>query len=139
MRPHVMMESQADGTHRKIWQQEVPKQAGITTRYTDRAIEFMTQNKDRPFFLYLAHAMPHTELWPHPKFAGKNKTGLYADCIEEIDAGVGRVLDTLKQQKIDERTLVIFTSDNGPWVEARHNRRGARYQEVRPRHCAEPR
>lgn len=93
------------------------KQAGISTRYTDEAIEFIEKAAGEPFFLYLAHNMPHTPLYPHPRFAGKSEYGLYGDCIEEIDWNMGRLLDKLTALGIDQNTFVIFTSDNGPWID----------------------
>lgn len=90
-------------------------QANLTQRYTTKAIEFINKNKDQPFFLYLAHSMPHIPLYASPNFKGKSKRGLYGDVIEEIDWSVGEVLKTLEKLNIDENTLVIFTSDNGPW------------------------
>jgi len=92
-------------------------QAGITTRYTDEALRFIKENKDRPFFLYLAHNMPHTPLYPGEKFEGKSAYGLYGDCVEEIDWNVERILQALKELGLDEKTMVVYTSDNGPWNE----------------------
>ena len=100
----------------------------LTARYTDEAVKFIRENRDKPFFLYLAHNMPHTPLHPGEKFSGKCPCGLYGDCVEEIDAGTGRILDELGALGLDENTLVIFTSDNGPWIEKSHNRKGPRYQ-----------
>jgi arylsulfatase A-like enzyme len=91
-------------------------QATITKRYTDEAIKFINANKNRPFFLYLAHTMPHMPLFRSKEFEGKSLRGLYGDVIEELDANIGRVLETLRQLKLDRRTLVVFTSDNGPWA-----------------------
>jgi arylsulfatase A-like enzyme len=91
-------------------------QTTITQRYTDEAIKFIRANKSKPFFLYLAHSMPHMPLFRSKKFENKSARGLYGDVIEELDANVGRVLDTLRQLKLDRNTLVIFTSDNGPWA-----------------------
>jgi arylsulfatase A len=91
-------------------------QRQLTTRYTDRAVGFIERNKDRPFFFYLAHNMPHVPLFVSDKFAGKSGAGLYGDVIQEIDWSVGQVLSALKKNGIDEKTLVIFTSDNGPWL-----------------------
>ena len=91
-------------------------QTHLTTWYTERAVEFIDQNHQRPFFLYLAHSMPHVPLFVSDKFAGKTDRGLFGDVISEIDWSVGQVLETLKKHKLDERTLVIFTSDNGPWL-----------------------
>ncbi len=90
-------------------------QATLTRRYTDAAVEFIERNRERPFFLYLAHAMPHKPLAVSEEFYNKSDAGLYGDVVLELDASVGRVLDTLKELQLDQRTLVIFTSDNGPW------------------------
>ncbi|MEO6808435.1 MAG: sulfatase, partial [Isosphaeraceae bacterium] len=93
-----------------------PDQTTLTTSYADGAVRFIEKNKDRPFFLYLAHSMPHVPLFVSDKFAGKTSRGLFGDVIEEIDWSVGQVLAALKDQGIDSNTLVIFTSDNGPWL-----------------------
>lgn len=87
----------------------------LTKLYTDKAIEFIIKNKSNPFFLYLAHTMPHTKLAVSKKFQGQSKEGLYGDVIEEIDHNVGRLLNQIKELKLDDNTYVIFTSDNGPW------------------------
>lgn len=92
------------------------KQNTITRRYTDEAVRFIEANSDRPFFLYLAHNMPHVPLFASPQFAGTSERGRYGDAVEEIDAGVGEILDALRELHIDGRTLVVFTSDNGPWL-----------------------
>ena len=91
-------------------------QAKLTTQYTERAVKFIKQNKDRPFFLYVAHSMPHVPLHVSSRFKGKSAQGLYGDVIEEIDWSVGEILSALKKNKLDDNTLVIFTSDNGPWL-----------------------
>jgi len=96
-------------------------QATLTQRYTKQAIKFITENKDWPFFLYLAHTMPHVPLHVSERFKGKSKRGLYGDVIEEIDWSVGQILKTLKKLGIDEKTLVLFTSDNGPWLSKGEN------------------
>jgi arylsulfatase A len=88
----------------------------LTTWYTEHAVHFIEQNKDRPFFLYLAHNMPHVPLHVSDKFRGKTQRGLYGDVIEEIDWSVGQVMDALKRNGLEEKTWVIFTSDNGPWL-----------------------
>lgn len=88
----------------------------LTGRYAKEAVKFITANKDRPFFLYLAHTAVHTPLHPGPDFKGKSANGLLGDWVEESDWTVGQVLDTLKNLKLDSRTLVLFTSDNGPWL-----------------------
>lgn len=90
-------------------------QATLTERYTDRAIQFITRNRNRPFFLYLAHATPHKPLACSEGYYKKSGTDLYGDVMAELDASVGRLLDALKKLDLDNRTLVIFTSDNGPW------------------------
>src|SRR5688572_7509925 len=91
-------------------------QATITGRYTDEALKFIRAHQDGPFFLFLAHTLPHVPLAASGKFKGKSAGGLYGDTVEEIDDSTGRVLDALAELKIDDRTLVIFTSDNGPWL-----------------------
>ncbi|MGC1275529.1 MAG: sulfatase [Planctomycetaceae bacterium] len=95
-------------------------QTTITRRYTDEAVAFVTDHarrRDRrPFFLYLAHSMPHVPLFRSEPFENKSRRGLYGDVIEEVDASVGRVLDTLRETELAEETLVWFTSDNGPWL-----------------------
>jgi arylsulfatase A-like enzyme len=93
-----------------------PDQSQLTTRYTERAVSFIERHKDKPFLLYLAHSMPHVPLFVSDKFRGKTSRGLYGDVISEIDWSVGQILNALRQNKIDEHTLVIFTSDNGPWA-----------------------
>ncbi|HEU0040657.1 MAG TPA: sulfatase [Verrucomicrobiae bacterium] len=91
-------------------------QEQLTTQYTKRAVKFIERNQDRPFFFYLAHSMPHVPLHVSDKFKGKSQQGLYGDVIMEIDWSVGEVLKALKKHKLDDDTLVIFTSDNGPWL-----------------------
>lgn len=88
----------------------------LTTLYTETAIDFIESNKDTPFFLYLAHSMPHVPLAVSDKFRGKSEQGLYGDVLMEIDWSVGRIMETLEKNGISENTLVIFTSDNGPWL-----------------------
>jgi len=87
----------------------------LSRRYTDEAIGFIKRNGQEPFFLYLAHTMPHTLLAVSEEFKGKSEGGFYGDVIEEIDYNLGRILTTLEEAGIDENTYVIFTSDNGPW------------------------
>lgn len=88
----------------------------ITTRYSDEAVSYIKENKDKPFFVYLAHNLPHIPLFASDKFKGKSKRGLYGDVLEEIDNGVGKILTTLKEEGLAENTIVVFTSDNGPWL-----------------------
>lgn len=92
------------------------RQETITHRYLEESIQFIRANRDRPFFLYLAHTMPHVPLFAGHRFAGRSPRGPYGDVVEEIDAGVGRVLETLTELGLDRRTLVVFSSDNGPWL-----------------------
>lgn len=91
-------------------------QANLTTWYTERAVKFIERNQDRPFFFYLAHSMPHVPLYVSDKFKGKSEQGLYGDVIMEIDWSVGEVMKALKAHQLEDNTLVIFTSDNGPWL-----------------------
>jgi len=92
------------------------EQTQLTTWYTEHAVEFIKRNKDKSFFLYVAHNMPHVPLFVSDKYEGTSEQGLYGDVITEIDWSVGQILSTLKKYKIDKNTLVIFTSDNGPWL-----------------------
>lgn len=91
-------------------------QTTITKRYTADAVRIISENKKKPFFLYLAYSLPHVPLFASQDFRGKSKRGLYGDVVEEIDWSVGEILKTLKKEKLDKKTLVVFTSDNGPWV-----------------------
>ncbi len=93
-------------------------QTTLTRRYFDRAIEFMKRNKEsgQPSFIYLTPAMPHTPLFASDQFLGTSERGLYGDCVEEIDWNVGRLLDMLDSEGLSENTLVVYTSDNGPWL-----------------------
>lgn len=91
-------------------------QTTITRRYTEEAVKFITNKKGQPFFVYLPHSLPHVPLFRSSEFAGHSQRGLYGDVIEEIDWSVGRILDTLREQKLDDNTIVFFTSDNGPWL-----------------------
>jgi len=95
--------------------EEPAVQETLTERYTEESVRFITENRDRPFFLYLPHSMPHVPLHVSDRFRGKSAGGLYGDVIECIDWSVGQILDTLSSLGIDENTLVVFTSDNGPW------------------------
>ena len=88
----------------------------ITKRYTEEAVKFISENKKNPFFLYLAHSLPHVPLFASQDFLGQSERGFYGDVIEEIDWSVGQILNTLKKEKLHKKTVVIFTSDNGPWV-----------------------
>lgn len=92
------------------------EQSQLTTRYTKKAVEYINQHKDQPFFLYLAHNMVHAPLAVSDKFKGKSKQGLFGDVMMEIDWSVGQVLKALSDNKLRKNTLVIFTADNGPWL-----------------------
>lgn len=91
-------------------------QSNLTTQITERSVNFISKNKNQPFFLYVAHPQPHVPLFVSEKFKGKSKRGLYGDVIMEIDWSVGQILQALKENNLEENTLVIFTSDNGPWL-----------------------
>ncbi|MFT4901131.1 MAG: arylsulfatase A [Lentimonas sp.] len=93
-------------------------QTTITQRYANEGIDFISESvkQESPFSLYLANSMPHTPLFASPDFNGKSQRGLYGGVIEEIDYNVGRILDHLKQLNIEDNTLVILLSDNGPWL-----------------------
>jgi arylsulfatase A len=93
-----------------------PDQSKLTTMYTEKAVDFIARNKSKPFFLYVPHNMPHVPLFVSEKYKGKSKGGLYGDVIEELDWSVGKILAALKEHNLEERTLVLFTSDNGPWL-----------------------
>src|SRR5690606_18159073 len=91
-------------------------QALLTKKYTEKAITFINQNKARPFFLYLPHSMPHVPIAASPDFKGKSEQGAYGDVMMEIDWSVGQIVEALRTNGIEENTLIIFTSDNGPWL-----------------------
>ena len=111
--PHLpMMEG-----NRIINKQVEPRdQVNLTTQYTEKAVDFINRNKANHFFLYVAHSMPHVPLFVSDKFKGKSKQGLYGDVIMEIDWSVGEILGALDKNDLATKTLVIFTSDNGPWL-----------------------
>jgi arylsulfatase A-like enzyme len=91
-------------------------QTTITKRFSEKVIELVNQYKEDNFFIYLAHSLPHIPLYASDEFLGKSKRGLYGDVIEEIDFGVGQIISELKKLKLDKNTIVVFTSDNGPWL-----------------------
>ncbi len=121
-----------NGTTREVmpngWKTELMRDAEVlesptdltllTKRYTQEAVAFLERNRDLPFFLYLAHTMPHVPLGVSPRFKGRSVRGLYGDVVEELDWSVGEILGTLARLGLDDRTLVVFTSDNGPWIES---------------------
>jgi arylsulfatase A-like enzyme len=91
-------------------------QTTLTKRYTDEVRRVITSAKDKPFFLYLAHNFPHTPLFASPAFKGRSRRGIYGDVVEEIDWSTGEIIATLREAGVAEHTLVVFTSDNGPWL-----------------------
>lgn len=93
-----------------------PDQSQFTRRFTEAAASFIRRNKARPFFLYVPHVMPHVPIFASEAFKGKSAAGLYGDVVEELDASVGTILDTLQAEGLDNDTLVIFFSDNGPFL-----------------------
>ena len=93
----------------------------LTTWYTEHAVDFIRRHKDEPFFLYVPQSMPHVPLFCSEKFKGKSGAGLYGDVMMEIDWSVGEIMKALKDNGVDERTMVIFTSDNGPWISYGHH------------------
>jgi arylsulfatase A-like enzyme/dienelactone hydrolase/glucose/arabinose dehydrogenase len=93
-----------------------PDQGLFTRRFTERAVDFIARHRERPFFLYVPHVMPHVPIFASPEWHGRSGRGLYADVVEELDASVGTILEALKTHGIDDRTLVVFLSDNGPFL-----------------------
>ena len=91
-------------------------QETITKRYTEEALRFIEDKREQPFFLYLAHTMPHVPLFASEAFRGQSKRGLYGDVVMELDWSVGQILDKLQALGLDQSTMVVFTSDNGPWL-----------------------
>jgi arylsulfatase A-like enzyme len=91
-------------------------QSKLTEQYNERAVDFIERNKSRPFFLYVPHTMVHVPLFASEKFRGKSGAGVFADVMLEIDWSVGQILDAIRRNGLDEQTLVVFTSDNGPWL-----------------------
>lgn len=104
-----------------LYQNEIPieldpDQAHFTRRFTEAAVSFIERNKDKPFFLYLPHVMPHVPIFVREQFRGKSGRGLYGDVVQELDWGVGEILATLKRLGLEENTIVVFSSDNGPFL-----------------------
>jgi arylsulfatase len=99
---------------RELW--TLDEQSELTTLYTERAVAFIKNNRKKPFFLYVAHSMPHVPLAVSSKFKGKSQQGLYGDVLMEINWSVKEILATVKAQKLEDNTLIILTSDNGPWL-----------------------
>jgi arylsulfatase A-like enzyme len=92
------------------------EQTQLTKEYTRRAVDFIGRHKEQPFFLYVPHSMVHVPLYVSPEFEGKSGAGLFGDVMMEVDWSVGQILDALARNGVDEKTLVVFTSDNGPWL-----------------------
>ncbi len=109
MAPSLYMRGNEIGTR-------VVNQDSITITYTNEALQFIEKNQKTPFFLYLAHNMPHVPLGASPNFKGKSANGLYGDVIEELDWGIGQIMKKLQELGLDENTIIIFSSDNGPWL-----------------------
>ena len=113
-------------------EENVEDQAKLTGLYTREAVAFIEENAKEPFFLYFAHTFPHQPLFASETFRGKSKAGLYGDVVEEIDWSAGQIMDCLKQNGLEEKTLVFFTSDNGPWYEGdpghQRGRKGQSYE-----------
>jgi arylsulfatase A len=91
-------------------------QTTITSRYVDKTLQLINNYKNNNFFIYLSHNLPHIPLYASKRFLGKSKRGLYGDVIEEIDYGVGLIINELKKLNLDKKTIVVFSSDNGPWL-----------------------
>jgi len=98
-----------------------PDQSLLTKRYTEEAISFIKKNRNKPFFLYYASNFPHVPLHASPDFRGKSERGLFGDVVGELDWSIGEILTTLKKLNLDKNTLVVFTSDNGPWLKKGEN------------------
>lgn len=96
--------------------QSNPDQSQFTTLFTEKSLSFIEKNKSNPFFIYLAHPMPHVPLFVSEKFKGKSRQGLYGDVMMELDWSIGQIRNKLKELRMEENTLLIVTSDNGPWI-----------------------
>ena len=96
--------------------EERPDQRQLTKRYTEEATAFIRAKKDAPFFLYMAHNFPHVPLFASEQFRGRSAAGIYGDVVEELDWSVGQILQTLRDENLAEKTMVVFSSDNGPWL-----------------------
>jgi arylsulfatase A len=107
-------------------------QESLTDRWTSQAVDFIGRNKDAPFFLYVAHTAPHIPLFPSDRFKGQSGHGVYGDLVMEVDWSVGQILDAVKANGLDDNTLIIFTSDNGPWYQGSagnlQGRKGSTYE-----------
>lgn len=117
-RPLPLIEDFRDGEY-KVLEDNVD-QSRLTGMYTKKIKEYISENKDTPFMIYYASHIPHVPLSPSSDFSGKSRRGPYGDVVEELDRSVGEILETLREQGIDDRTMVVFTSDNGPWLSMKH-------------------
>ena len=130
MSPRPLLHAQSGGAAEQL--EEPATLETLTPRYTEQALKFIERSKGGPFFLYMPHTYPHIPLAASPRFRGKSKNGLYGDVIEEIDWSVGEVLAALKQHGLDNNTLVMFSSDNGPWYQGSpgklRGRKGSTYE-----------
>ena len=111
--PHLPL---IEGNETSVAQVTDEEQTQLTTQYTERAVSFIDRNADRPFFLYMPHSMVHVPLYVSEKFRGKSGAGLFGDVIMEVDWSVGQIVDALQRNGLTDNSLVIFTSDNGPWL-----------------------
>ncbi len=111
--PHLPLIDKNEVVNAKV---SAKDQEQLTVQYTERAVAFIEKNKDKPFFLYVPHSMVHVPLYVSEKFKGKSKVGLFGDVVMEVDWSVGQILGALKEHSLDQKTLVIFTADNGPWL-----------------------
>jgi len=130
MTPRPLLHAVAGG---KVEQLEEPATlATLTPRYTEQALRFIQRSQGAPFFLYMPHTFPHIPLAASPRFRGKSPNGLYGDVIEELDWSVGEVLGALRRQGLDGNTIVMFSSDNGPWYQGSpgrlRGRKGSTYE-----------
>lgn len=89
----------------------------VTKKYTEEAIDYIRRKADQPFFLFLAHTMMHVPIYVSEEFAGKSRAGIYGDAVLEVDWSVGKIMETLRELRLDDNTMVVFTSDNGPWLQ----------------------
>lgn len=113
---------------------DVKVSESLTGRYTAGVVQFIKEHKDQPFFAYVAHNQPHLGLFASDAFKGKSRRGLLGDVMAEIDDSVGQILKTLKESGIEKNTLVIFSSDNGPWVMFRKTQKHAKYGHLHPKY-----
>ncbi|QJE95488.1 sulfatase-like hydrolase/transferase [Luteolibacter luteus] len=109
----------------------VPLQEGLTKRYADAAVDFIREKKDQPFFIYMTPNMPHLPVHASDEFKGKSRRGLYGDCIQEIDHQIGRLRAALQEAGVEKNTLIVLSSDNGPWIRYQDTASHPMYAEAR--------